>query len=420
VSVPADTGRGPFSRGTLWLITGISAASLVAAAILSVFGDELAPPPSPGADGYSVSALGHRGLIELLGALDIPVVASRYDSTAKARDGLLVIAEPPVPEEDPAAAARLTTLISTADTVLLVLPKWYGVGDPTNPRWIGDASLLPVSEVEAVLKAIDVTGRAVGRDTLPPVWSVEDGDLPVPEIAAPQTVARDAAATAKVHSLYGDALLFETSYAGTAIWVLTDPDIINNHGLRHRANARFAATLIDRLRNGGPVVFDETVHGLGTDPSLVRTLFEFPLVLSTLQALICALLLVWAAATRFGPRRAAPPPLAPGKEFLIRNTAALLRYGGHDADALRRYLATAVAAVRHSLHAPADLAPAALTAWLERVRLVRKGSIALPELERDVSAVVADPRAHGHRIVELAEKICRWRTEMTHGSIDPS
>ena len=48
----------------------------------------------------------------------------------------------------------------------------------------------------------------------------------------------------------------------------------------------------------------------------VRTLFRFPLV-------------VWAAMVRFGPRREAPPPIAPGEDFLIRNTAALLHHGGH-------------------------------------------------------------------------------------------
>jgi hypothetical protein len=115
---------------------------------------------------------------------------------------------------------------------------------------------------------------------------------------------------------------------------------------------------------------------------------------------------------RFGPRRAAPPPIAPGKDFLIRNTAALLHYGGHHGHALRRYLALTVAAVRHTLHAPA-LAPAALTAWLERVRGVRGGRISLVELERAVDAADSPTK-----VVELADQVYRWRMEMTHGTDD--
>ncbi|HMG54287.1 MAG TPA: hypothetical protein VK601_12410, partial [Kofleriaceae bacterium] len=182
--------------------------------------------------------------------------------------------------------------------------------------------------------------------------------------------------------------------------------------LRHAENARLAVQVIDGLRAGGLVVIDETMHGYAKTPSLVRTLFEFPLVLATLQVLICAVLAVWAAMVRFGPLRDAPPPIAPGKDFLIRNTAALLHYGGHHADALRRYLALTVAAVRHALHAPA-LTAAPMTAWLERVRAARGGKISLVELERGVET--ADSPA---RVVELADQVYRWRMEMTHGTDD--
>ncbi len=194
--------------------------------------------------------------------------------------------------------------------------------------------------------------------------------------------------------------------------VLSDPDVLDNHGLRSADNARFAVELIDGLRDGGPVVIDETMHGYAQNPSLLHAVFEFPLVLATLQVLVCAILVVWAAMVRFGPRTAAPPPIAPGKDFLIRNTAALLHYGGHHAHALRRYLALTVAAVRHALHAPA-LAPGAMTAWLERVRGVRGGKISLVELERAVETA-----ASPGEVVELADQVFRWRMEMTHGTDD--
>jgi hypothetical protein len=131
-----------------------------------------------------------------------------------------------------------------------------------------------------------------------------------------------------------------------------------------------------------------------------------------MQVLICALLAIWAAMVRFGPRRAAPPPLAPGKDFLIANTAALLRFGGHHADALQRYLAANVQTVRHALHAPDSLAPSALRDWLERVRTTRGSKISLPELEQAVSSAATTP----HRVVEIADQVYRWRMEMIHGS----
>jgi hypothetical protein len=232
-----------------------------------------------------------------------------------------------------------------------------------------------------------------------------------PVIREPQLIASDQLSDIFT-DVSGDRLLGKAERDDTELYVLSDPDMISNFGLRHPENARLVFRVIDELREGGPVVIDETMHGYAQTPSLLRTLFEFPLVLATLQVLVCAVLAVWAAMVRFGPRREAPQPLAPGKDFLIRNTAALLHYGGHHAHALRRYLALTVAAVRHALHAP-SLAPAAMTAWLERVRAVRGGRISLVELERAVDAAESPQRA-----VELADQVYRWRMEMTHGTDD--
>ena len=160
---------------------------------------------------------------------------------------------------------------------------------------------------------------------------------------------------------------------GKDVWLLADPDVISNFGLRHPENAQLAIRLLDRLRHDGPVVFDETVHGHAQAPSLLAVLFSFPLVLATIQVLICALLAVWAAIVRFGPRRAAPPPLAPGKDFLIANTAALLRYGGHHVDALRHYLSAQHRGRAPRAARPDGLSPIALTAWLERMRTAARG-----------------------------------------------
>jgi hypothetical protein len=398
----------PWSRTTLIAVTGVVAVSLAVAVVLTVIGDDLGDRRSAGVDGYSVSAIGHRGLVQLLEKLDVPVVVSRSDSAARARHGLLIIAEPAI--GDASSRARLAALAGAAPRVLVVLPKWYGSVE-RGKRWIEDAHLLPVGDVAAVLQALDLDDAELHRAAGP-----SDGLAPGslrPVIREPQLVASQAL-TAIVADPRGDRLLGRRDRDDSELYLLSDPDVLNNFGLRHPENARFVFQLIDGLRDGGPVVIDETLHGYARTPSLVHALLGFPLVLATLQVLVCAVLVVWAAMVRFGPRRAAPPPIAPGKDFLIRNTAALLHYGGHHAHALRRYLALSVAAVRHALHAPA-LPPSAMTAWLERVRVVRGGRIALAELERDVET--ADSPA---RVVDAADAVYRWRMEMTHGADDRS
>jgi len=400
----------PFSRTTVIVVVAVAAISLAAAVALTVFGDELGErEPSAGADTYSVSAIGHRGLVEVLGKLDIPVVKSRSDSGDKAKHGLLIVAEPTV--SDQASKDRLRKLIEGVPRVLVVLPKWYGSA-ARGAEWIDEAHRLPTAEIDDVLATFEIGANVATSPTMTEsslgVYAVRElGDAEFALVLPrPQLVAWSDAEDAK----YDDLLVRTDVSEAQTIWVISDPDVLNNHGLRHAENARFAITLIDQLREGGPVVIDEVIHGYAQQPSLLRTLFRFPLVLATLQVLICALLAIWAAMVRFGPRKAAPPPIAPGKDFLIQNTAALLHYGGHHADALRRYLIQSVAAVRHALHAPA-LAPTALTQWLEQVRQVRGGTISLVELERD--AQTADTP---QRTVEVADRVYRWRMEMINGS----
>ncbi|HEX3765960.1 MAG TPA: DUF4350 domain-containing protein [Kofleriaceae bacterium] len=397
---------GPWSRTALIAVIGVVAVSLAVAVVLTVRGDDLGGRRSAGVDGYSVSAIGHRGLVQLLEKLDVPVVVSRSDSAERARHGLLIVAEPAV--GDGASRARLAALVGAAPRVLVVLPKWYGSVE-RGKRWIEDAHLLPPADVAAVLETLDLDDAEVRRA---PSAELVAGRLRA-VVREPQLVA-SRALTAIVAAPWGDQLLGRRDRDDRELYLLSDPDVLNNVGLRQPENARFVFQLIDGLRDGGPVVVDETLHGYARTPSLVHALLGFPLVLATVQVLVCALLVVWAAMVRFGPRRAAPPVIAPGKDFLIRNTAALLHHGGHHGHALRRYLVLSVAAVRHALHAPA-LPPDAMTAWLERVRALRGGQIALVELERHVEA--ADSPA---RVVEVADAVYRWRMEMTHGADERS
>lgn len=398
--------RNPFSKTAITIILVVTVLSLGAAVALTVIGsDPNKNTVSAGADSYSVSAIGHRGLVEILEKLDIPVIKSRGDSAHKAEHGLLIVIEPTVSDE--ASKTRLRDLVQAAPRVLVVLPKWYGsaaMGD----EWIDEAYLLPHSEVDDVLRSLGlrytVSLSRIGKTATD---FRGEGLVKSPVIRYdPQTVDVGENFEATVHDGLGYALLFEDDHVA----VLTDPDVMNNHGLRVPENALFTINLIERLREGGPVIIDEVIHGYAQQPSLLRTLFRFPLVLATMQVLICALLAIWAAMVRFGPKRAAPPPIAPGKDFLIQNTAALLRYGGHHANALQRYLVQSVAAVRHALHAPA-LPPTQLTAWLENIRKIRGGSISLVDLERE--AITADSP---QRTVEVADRVYRWRMEMINGS----
>jgi hypothetical protein len=421
-AIPLEGSGAPFSRTALWVIAGLVVASLATVVALTLLAeDNLQAEPSNGADGYSASAIGHRGAIKLLRNLDIPVVVSQSNSAAKAKGGLLVIAEPLVTDET--SADRFIAMVHSAERVLVVLPKWWTTPSSSHKEWANDVNLVPTEDVAAVLEKLSLDEAMVARADEPIAPVAVPGD-PLPGML-PEVTIQHAAQTLDggyfEDSLAADpggtagTLVGWTTVGDTRVTVLTDPDVMNNHGLDEGKNARFLVGLVDKLRNGGPVVFDEIAHGYTLEPSIWKLMFQWPLVLATLQALICILVIVAATAGRFGPPARTERPYAAGKDFLIRNTAALLRYGGHDAEALYRYFTVTVQQVRAVLHAPRDLNPEQLSKWLERIRVARRGTIALPELEQWVEAASSDP-ALARRIPEVAMRIHRWRQEMTRGS----
>lgn len=408
------TPQSAFSRTAATLVAAVIGVSFIGAILLTVFLEDITGRPSASSDGYSVSAIGHHAIVEVLEELDVPVVVSRHGSGAKAGAGVLVIAEPVVPPDDDDAAAKLKDLVTSADTVLVVLPKWYGTPRGDNRRWLEDIAFIDNDEVEATLRALD--SEATVTRGLPGPVTIDAYDLGTPdfklaedfEIA--QTVTGD---RRDVHRLGDGGLLLELYVEDTTVFILTDPDVMNNAGLTRPGNARFVVSLLDELRDGGPVVFDETLHGFAEEPSLWKAIFRFPLAVVTLHVLLLMVVVVWAGLGRFGPARGAPPPLAAGKEYLVRNTAALLRVAGHHGHALERYFLAAVETVRAELHAPRDLATVDVPSWLERVRLARGGTIPYPELRDQVAEAVRTRNARA--VLAAADRVHRWRLEMTHG-----
>jgi len=397
----------PFRRRTVVVLVVVTGLSFLATLLWGIFGPELVPGRSSQSDSFSRSALGHRAFVELLRELELPTVVSRFNSGRRARQSaLLIVAEPWVDSEQ--RRRMLRNMVSDAHRAMLVLPKWRGVESRSDAAFIESAELLPANAVEDVLEAIDADASIVRMPAGERLtWqSLEIGGA-TPSIASPQLL-RGPSVTAIVRCEAGTLLgLLRTSHGD--MYVLSDPDLLSNHGLHRPGNARTTMGIVDLARGGkDAVVVDETLHGFGKEPSLFRSLFEFPLGLATIQALLAAAVLLWAAMGRFGAPHPAAPPIEAGKQALIGNIAALLALGGHSMHALRRYFEVAVAEVRARLHVPAGLKAAQADEWLDRGRT----TVRLSDLREIVKE---EGRGDRRRVLVIALRIHRWREEMIGG-----
>jgi hypothetical protein len=407
----------PFSRRALVWLVSISVASFATWLVVGLIAPEPVDVESAEADAYSRSAIGHRAFVELMRAQDVPVMVSRFDSGNRAGpQALLIVAEPRLELDSSGRTRKLEQMLRSARRTLLVLPKWQGREDRAHAGWLDRAELVPPTAVARALQDADV----------PAGYALPSGDgeqscegAPAnPTIQRPQFLRPDGNAGLRplITCANGWLLAEREDELGGRLLVLSDPDVLSNHGLGDGDNATVAWAVLGYARlPGQAVVLDETLHGHERVPSLWRELFTFPLAAASVQGALVVAFLVWAGLTRFGAPLPAPAALSAGKGVLVENTAALLRLGGHSAYTLARYLESLKYEVARTLHAPAGLAPAELRDRLRRLGRRRRVTEDLGALEASVARLKDDAAPAPAAVLAVARRVHRWRQEMLGG-----
>jgi hypothetical protein len=397
-----------FSRRVLagW---AAAATALFAISLYLMGGGELTSPEGVLPSTFSRSAIGHAGIAEVLQRLDIVVVKSRQNSLDQlSRGSVLVIAEPRSGDK---SEEMIRTLVK-AETILFVLPKRTGRASEKKAEWLGQAGERSIADAQGALRLLVPRGEVMRQGA--PAWTANVTGI-VPSLAEPIQLMRSDRLTPIIAA--GDRLLVgEIREARRRVWVLSDPDVIANHGLARPGNAALAVALIERLRGaGGSVVFDETVHGYtarSSNPFLL--LFQFPFIVATAQIAIAALLVLWAAMGRFGAPEPMPPALSAGRQGLLQNMAKLIAFSGHESIMVRRYVQETIRTVARQLHAPAGLSGEPLLAWLARVGLARGVRTDCGEIARSAE-LLETGRRNFKGADRIAREIYRWKREMMDG-----
>lgn len=398
---------GAFSKRTLYLLVSVGLFSVLFGFGLAIFGDGVGRAPTADNNTYSRSALGHHALIKYLRSLNVPMVTSQHDTGSKASNALAVLLEPNVHDDNRQDAHDM---IQGAGAVLLVLPKWQGEPDEEDPRKLESVTLLTS---EAVLDALVLLDEQAVLNRPRVLGRMHESDVTSgrPSLINPQLLR-----SAVIEPiLANDQGLLFGKFVDEEIYVLSDPDLLNNHGLDNGENALLVAQIVEYARNGRSVVIDETLHGYLRKPSMWRALFEMPFVLVTIQVFLCVILLVWSGTARFGNPLRKRPMMAQGTDFLIGNTARLMRLGGHSGLALSRYRSVTVQAVAKLLHAPRGMPLTDLYGWLEHIERNRKMERSLASIAKEIDDLIAQKSPDGAALLSSARNLYRWKEEILHG-----
>ncbi|PID80991.1 hypothetical protein CSB20_04595 [bacterium DOLZORAL124_64_63] len=413
------------SQRAFQILGGLSALSLIAGVVLSLFQEEVGVVRSAGPDAFSYSALGHRGFRELLELHGHRVIISRSASGPKmGKTGVLVLAEPNLTTAPTSRRIRMRDMVRESPAVLLVLPKRQGFPLFSNLRHVGQVSPRSEDAILAPLKALGLeadllrdTGHSRDQHWTAGAWPdrpfidrLQLLDMPGLE---PLLASEKGVLLGRLSPTAWESSLQEGPHD---ILILSDPDLLANHGLGKGGNGALMLKIIDGLRGAdGAVVIDETLHGHEISPSIFRSFFRFPLVFILMHMLAVALVLLWMATGRFGSPIRPQRRTGRGLDFLLDNTAELLAVGGHGPYILERYFRSATATVCHRLHlgAPAD-------GSRDRQRLITITQSRCPEFDftrmsRDVPAAAGEPSVKNSQVLTMARAIWNWQREMTHG-----
>lgn len=394
-----DEAESPFNPRTMLLITLVGAVAFVAMLVLGAYAPDLRSGRNGGSHALSNAATGFSGLVRLAQDTGRNPVIVRALADLKNEDLAVV-----TPQD---ATADLGKILETRGprATLVILPKWLTAADPNHAGWVRVHGLDYVQDPQGVL-APDVRLKiARYRGHGDPLRNVD------PTI--PQAV--HFIAPAVVQTLSGESIHpVITTAAGAVVlgrvgsrnlYVLSDPDLLDNHGMGSEVQARSALALLDFLNStdADGILFDVTANGLGRSPSPLKLAFDPPFLSVTLIIFAAVLLAAWQAIARFGPVRRPERAIAFGKAALVANSAALVRKAGREAHFGGRYVEVIRDRAIALFRLRANLDPETLAARLQALNPNRS------------FASLADAAAHAQSRDELlraAQSLNEWLKEV--------
>lgn len=402
------TVNQPFSRRAVLTLLAAGVAGAIAFLLLSAYAPDLRPGTDGGAHAMSTAATGFKALHDLNDAVSGDSTLLRSKDIGDAR-GILILT-PTSGTSSQAVAERIDWWRESGQTrpVLIILPKWMTAPDPAHRGWVMSAGQLPEEFVKGRLDRVaggSLRIRTMKRTTPAVALWPGHGDVRFRLPREGQSIEGERLETV-IADPAGGALLAKVK--DRPIYILADPDILDNKGLKDLATARAAIAMLDALSpdTAGLLTFDMVLNGFARSPNLLKLAFEPPFLAATLCLLAAALLAGLQAAVRFGPPIRHGRAFAFGKTALLDSSAALLRRAGHEHRGGDRYLALTREAVAGAIGVPVDAESDRVDAYLER--LPGRGGHQWAELVDQ-----ARRAANNQELVAAARALHRWRRDVT-------
>jgi hypothetical protein len=410
MSVEAQ-GRPPevFSARVAIILFLVGVFSFSAFITLSTFAPDFLDGNDGQAHALSKSAIGFAGAVKLARAAGSQITVSRGEPNGLSADLVVLTPETKV---DIKTIERLAHV-----NALIVLPKWIPRPSVKHQGWVRETVPMSEAEIGEVLSEIAPKSsvarqpRSAATDLLfdPTASQTREnpGTLRTGKISELQSIS-GRELTPVVTTRDGKTVLaLILRNDGTRIYVLSEPDLLNNQGIADRTTARTGMALLSALKNAGSTItFDVTLNGFERSRNLMRLALEPPLLAATLSFVIVAAMLAWRAATRSGPTTRTKRAIALGKRALADNSAALIRLTGRDHTMAPRYARMVRMVVAESMQVSRD-AKETTVAELDRIAQ----SCGVPATYSELAAEAGNAKTAAETL-NAARRLHAWTGDM--------
>ncbi|MCW2309419.1 hypothetical protein [Rhodobium gokarnense] len=208
------------------------------------------------------------------------------------------------------------------------------------------------------------------------------------------------------------------------VLILSDPDLLNNHGLRLGDNAFIARNLFRQLAGDRNIVIDYSLSNWLHAPrdaarrerswADLKRFFSPPFTLLWLGAALTFALFLWRGARRYGPVRAGGGGLGASKTVAIAARARLMRLADQDGAMVKDYARARLAATAAAMVGPAEgHRIAGSDAFLKYLR--RRHPAYAEPLAAALSAIDALPQRVGaNEAMQHVDRLERILEQITH------